>query len=749
MLQLAVLAFIITGNSLVAFIVLQRNMRSATHILIAILALLLTGWTVANYLALSPNPELVRLFWVRVVMVITSPFGVVVFLLSSVFPGNKYTVSRRMTAVMLGLVAVTMVLATTPLVFLRLINFSDGNFSLIPGVGIVLFAVSLIVFTTWGFVRFVRKMLGSKGVLRNQYQLVTVGMMLSFSFIILTNFLAVILFQSVRLTFFGPPLTLIMVGSMTFAVMKHQFLGIRMTIVRSISFSILIGFTALMYSLLLFGLTRLFLKEQITPQATIISALIVFPVLLSFESLKKIIQKITEKLFYKYTYDLDMVVQELAQAMSSTLDLSTLLAQIILLLQIRVKISFIKIGLIQDNELRFYINGKLLPAEEHSSELLKLSQYASSSSGNMLVFEALEEGPLKQKMRELEVEVILALETKDALLGSVFLYSKRNGESYSPQDIQLLKIVNPQLSVAVQNAQSFNAISKFNITLRDEVDEATKELQAANTRLKELDKLKDQFVSLASHELRTPLTAIKSYLWMAISGKGGEINEKQRFYLERSANATERLIKLVNDMLNISRIEAGRIGLEVIQVDMEKLCADVIEEVKPRADELGLQLVCESQKSAHSDSTFQVVADADKIKEVLINLIGNSMKFTPKGGRLTVSLESKAGMIITHVTDTGVGISAENMKNLFQKFDLMSDSYQPNQDVSQGTGLGLFICKSIITLHHGTIWAESLGKGHGAKFSFSLVPFSAEKLALLQKENQNISDKAEIIHNEV
>lgn len=246
-----------------------------------------------------------------------------------------------------------------------------------------------------------------------------------------------------------------------------------------------------------------------------------------------------------------------------------------------------------------------------------------------------------------------------------------------------------------------------------------KRIQDANTKLKELDHLKDEFLSIASHELRTPMTAIKSYLWLALSGKGGEMSEKQKFYVERSYNSAERLIKLVNDLLSISRIESGRIAVELKDADMEKIIDDVIIEVIPRANELGLTVTF----MPHQDIP-QVKADPDKIKEVLINLIGNSLKFTPKGGEINISVENKDNMLLVHVKDTGQGIAKEDISKLFQKFNIIKGSYEVNHNIFQGTGLGLYISKSIITLHHGTIWVESEGKGKGSTFSFS-IPISS------------------------
>lgn len=266
------------------------------------------------------------------------------------------------------------------------------------------------------------------------------------------------------------------------------------------------------------------------------------------------------------------------------------------------------------------------------------------------------------------------------------------------------------------------------------------DLKEANKKLKELDKMKDDFVSVASHELRTPMTAIKSYLWMALAGKGGKLSEKQEYYLKRSYYSTDRLIKLVNDMLNISRIDSGRITVIFDKVDILQLAKEVIEEVKPHADELKLSLIL---KDALAKKDRMVIADKEKIKEVLINLIGNSLKFTPEKGTITLHFEKRDNEIFTHVTDTGRGIDVKDLSTLFTKFGMIEGSYATNKKAS-GTGLGLYISKSIIDLHQGTISVASEGIGKGSTFSVSLLKYSAEAFKKMAKKSHQ--GTVDIIH---
>jgi len=240
------------------------------------------------------------------------------------------------------------------------------------------------------------------------------------------------------------------------------------------------------------------------------------------------------------------------------------------------------------------------------------------------------------------------------------------------------------------------------------------EIQLANEKLKALDKLKDEFVSLASHELRTPMTAIKSYLWMALAGKGGALSEKQKYYLDRAYTSTDRLIKLVNEMLNVSRIESGRITLEQKEVDINTLTDDVIADVAPRSQELGIKLEVQ-----HIASLPHLYVDENKIKEVFINLIGNALKFTPQNGTITISFLLAGKMVEVSVTDNGKGIGPQDLSKLFQKFGKIDNDYLTVQSV-QGTGLGLYISKAIAQLHGGNMWVHSDGIGKGSIFTFSL-----------------------------
>ena len=236
------------------------------------------------------------------------------------------------------------------------------------------------------------------------------------------------------------------------------------------------------------------------------------------------------------------------------------------------------------------------------------------------------------------------------------------------------------------------------------------DLREANSRLKALDRLKDEFVSLVSHELRTPLTAIKGYVWLMMNKK--QEAEKQKTYIERVYASTERLIHLVNDMLNVSRIETGRMEFKFEKVDIVKLATEVKEEVAARAAQKGIEVTVADSKA------LRVKADLEKTREVLLNIVGNALKFTPQGGKVCVEFAQEKGFVRTSISDTGVGIKKEDMGKLFVKFGRLSNTLSSISTVP-GTGLGLFICKKIIEMSQGRIWVES-EFGKGSTFHFTL-----------------------------
>lgn len=321
-------------------------------------------------------------------------------------------------------------------------------------------------------------------------------------------------------------------------------------------------------------------------------------------------------------------------------------------------------------------------------------------TGSML---GTEDAFIIQRIAGIKSALIFPIIVREEVIGAMVVCQQFDISDLNEFQWDLLERLVAVIGIAIDNALLYNQV------------------QLTNQKLKVLDRLKDDFVSLASHELRTPMTAIKSYLWLFLEDNKQMLGDKQKMYIERAYVSTDRLITLVNDMLNVSRIESGRLIINRKPIDMSQLIAEVVNEITPSAEEQKKQVIF---LKLQTDIPF-VDADPDKIKQVLLNLVGNAIKFSNEDTKIEILTKLKDGVLITAVKDSGKGISQEDMPKLFKKFAIIGNTTLLPHG-AQSTGLGLYISKSIIELHNGKIWVESEGVGKGATFSFSL-PLSHAK----------------------
>lgn len=224
-------------------------------------------------------------------------------------------------------------------------------------------------------------------------------------------------------------------------------------------------------------------------------------------------------------------------------------------------------------------------------------------------------------------------------------------------------------------------------------------------------RMKSEFVSQISHDLRTPLTVIKGSLDNLRDGITGDLTEKQRDYLNRMSKNTDRLAGLISNLLEVSRLESGRISLKRTPLSLYNLILEVVDDLRPIATEKGLEVTVNK-----FDEESIVQGDQDKLEQVITNLLDNAIKFTPTGGRITITLYKEEGFFKISIRDTGIGIPKEDQSRIFERF-YRAEGESPVQ--AKGTGLGLSIAKSLIELHGGQIWVTSeIGKG--SEFSFTL-----------------------------
>ncbi|TMG88201.1 MAG: GAF domain-containing protein [Betaproteobacteria bacterium] len=277
-------------------------------------------------------------------------------------------------------------------------------------------------------------------------------------------------------------------------------------------------------------------------------------------------------------------------------------------------------------------------------------------------------------------------------IGAVFVGRDYVGP-FSEKDIALLKTFADQAVIAIQNAR-----------LVGEIRDKSQQLEVAN-------KHKSEFLANMSHELRTPLNAIIGFSEVLLERMFGELNEKQDDYLKDIHSSGRHLLTLINDILDLSKIEAGRMELEPSTFDLASALSNAMTLVRERAQRHGITL-----EQQVDPQLGEVTADERKFKQILVNLLSNAVKFTPDGGRIDVNARREEENVVIAVHDTGIGIAAQDQAAVFEEFRQVGRDYTNKQE---GTGLGLTLTKKFVELHGGRIWLDS-EPGKGSTFTFTI-----------------------------
>ena len=428
-------------------------------------------------------------------------------------------------------------------------------------------------------------------------------------------------------------------------------------------------------------------------------------------------RKIDDIILSKVT-DLAQIAQQVADTIVNELSFK---AVAILLLDQKdgtlLRLAISKTDPIMQAEAKFNreLFGEKIPLSQDANLIVKAvktkhMQITHGLNNTLIPYFSDEESKTIAEIIGINASFIYPLVPRDEIIGAM-LISINDKEGLSQFKNDLIDRLAGVIGVAIDNALLYQ------------------EVQAANLRLKEVDKLKDEFVSIASHELRTPLSAIDGIVSMIRDGEYGEVNEDLKQPLEDVNTSSARLINLVNDLLNLSRIAAGRMKYTLSDFSISDIITQTLQLLAPVAKQKNLLVTTNLEES-------YVQGDADKVKEVLNNLIGNSLKFTDKGS-ITVCAKAAEDKAQVQITDTGIGIAKEDQQKLFGQFQQL----ESGRGRPPGTGLGLHISKEMIRKMGGDLWIEKSEKGVGSTFVFSL-PKSQSELA--KKVREEIEAEAKV-----
>jgi len=431
------------------------------------------------------------------------------------------------------------------------------------------------------------------------------------------------------------------------------------------------------------------------------------------------LRRLANKYFFFALYNYQETINQISKKLTYYTDLSEIISLISNTLKEVMGVREAEVVLINQNNkkedalIKFLrSNPKPLIFEELDLELDELHTEEKAKKLKIVY----------EQMKKSDLSLCLPIISNDKLIGIIKLGSKIIGDPFSSEDLGLLATLSNQAGIAIDNAKMYEEIKDFSRTLQQKVDEQTKdlantntELEFANEKLKELDKQKTEFVSIASHQLRSPLTAIKGYSSMLLEGSFGKLSAKSREAVQIVFESSQKLVGVIEDFLNITRIELGKMKYEMSVLDMSKMVESTINELKPSISRRGLTISFSAE-----GGPFNILGDPSKLNQVFLNVIDNAIKYTEKGDiAVSISRRQEGGknLIRFESKDIGVGIDADNLPKLFEKFIRADGAGKTN---ISGTGLGLFVAKQIVEAHNGKIWAESTGKGHGSTFVVEL-----------------------------
>ncbi len=719
-----------------------RNRRVKYSYILVILSVVL--WTLGMIFYRAANSNNI-FFRTEILYVLATLTASSFYLFSFVFPEGKFPSKTRTFTTAIINSGIIYLLLGTDLVIKGAEVGEFGKENLIYWNALYpLYIGYITTFFLLGLWNLFKKILRKNGVERLQILYVFWGYFLGSSLAMVTN-LILPWINYFSLNWFGQVASLFMVIFTVYAIIRHRLLGIRVIFSKILTYLILLIFIFVCYYLVVTIKFVLFGGLQgLGPFLFGIPVGILFIFL--FLRLLHYSQKLSDQIFFK-GQNPQKIIKDLSVRFNSVIKIKNLIRVIIrefekILLAQDIRIIFLASGNFEQapqpkngRHFDIYIGEKNSTRKATLDSNNPLYQFLSSHTVPVLVRDELKDQELIDIMNHHQAKVIVLLRVKARIVGSILLGEKIDQGAYTQEDIEFLEIMSNQAAIAIENALLHQEAIDFNKKLQQEVDRATAELKEANTQLKSsntkiqkayeqlqvLDKAKTDFLSIASHQLRTPLTSIKGFLSLVLEGSYGKISKRVREALEKSFLSSQRLNDLIENLLNISRIESGRISFDITQNDILKSLDKLTSTLKVVAQSKNLELIYHRPKKKIPPFNF----DKIKIEEVISNLIDNAIKYT-KEGQIAVFVEyhSRKKILEVGVKDTGMGIRKDELEYIFEKFQRGKDT---NSVYTEGIGLGLYFCQELAKAHKGEIEVSSPGIGRGSTFKLILPTDLKEK----------------------
>ena len=515
-------------------------------------------------------------------------------------------------------------------------------------------------------------------------------------------------------TRFGPLATVLLVVTIAYTIIRHGLFDIRFAVVRTVAYLFSLLTLAGIYYGVAYVASGIFFSDRGQgyminqgPLNVTLALLLAF----IFQPVKGFFDRLTNKVFYQSNFTIDDFVVRLSRKLTMSNDLRTLLhyASSDIADVLKIDQAFFAVRYGEDAAMT---SGTHEHKRVSRSDIAKLDTYFYDSQDEILLKDTLlsDYDAVKDILSLHGVAAVLPLWYAERLQGYLFLGEKHTGY-YVHRDLKALRTIRDELVIAIQNALSVQEVREINATLQQRIKDATKKLRQSNNQLQRLDAAKDEFVSMASHQLRTPLTSVKGYISMVLEGDVGRITKEQRQLLEEAFTSSERMVHLIGDFLNVSRLQTGKFIIDTHPVDLAKVTQQEVDSIRQIA--AGHNVAVVYKRPVRFPELY---LDENKIRQVIMNFMDNAIYYSPDSQEIKITLSIEEGDAVLRVIDKGMGVPEDVQKKLFTKFFRAENARKQRPD---GTGIGLYLARKVIDGHGGSLVFESK-EGKGSTFGFRL-----------------------------
>lgn len=716
----------IIGLITIGFFVLLNNIRSIKNILFSALAFFSALWLAALYVGDTTSSVSVALWSLRLGLFFVALMFYFLYLFALFFPYKS------------KIILIRQIIIAVPFIVTVLSSFSDYQVETvsIQGYGVqpenigslyVFSDITAILYTVLAIILLILKYKKSDRLQKNQIKFVVFGVAIALFINIFTGAILPALEINTDLIALGGISLFIFAIFVAYAIIWQGFLDIRSVVARSVAYVLSLGSIASAMALVIYSTTGWLESLGVnTGQLRIYYVVIAVILAIFYQPVKSFFDKLTNKYFYQDAYETQNLLNDLNTSLVSLVDIENIIKNTSLLIEHYVKPSYV-LFIVDGNDKNKKFFSTSLQNQKIINSISEIAQQFPDKVTGVYDEDILNQGLIKLAN---EKEIGLVAHVRSSIndkkfIGSIVLGVKKSGGIYNKKDYRVMEIIADELAIAIQNALHFEEIQQFNITLQKKVDDATRELKKANEKLIALDQTKDDFISMASHQLRTPLTSVKGYVSMVMEGDVGKITKQQHKLLDQAFLSSQRMVYLIADLLNVSRLKTGKFVIEAKPTNLADLVEGELSQLTETIKAKKLRLTYKKPKNFPL-----IMLDDTKTRQVVMNFVDNAIYYTPENGKIDVIVEEKDKTVEFRVVDNGIGVPKSEQHNLFGKFFRAGNARKARPD---GTGLGLFMAKKVIIAQGGTLIFKS-EENKGSTFGFS---FEKNKL----KPPQHVTNK--------